>query len=104
MSRSRHWQIESHHAPLAPGLHTDERRCVPFPRLALARDECTERSSALLSADGATIVRNKPRQSCSLLALFIPRPSFGSDSLAKTSIKHVPPPFSGSCWGQPKLY
>src|ERR1700722_5656991 len=34
MSRSRRWQIESHHAPPAPGLHTDERRCVSFPHIA----------------------------------------------------------------------
>src|ERR1700729_2273727 len=45
MSRSRRWQIESHHAPPAPGLHTDERRRVPFPHIAAgARFPSTELS------------------------------------------------------------
>src|ERR1700722_13944970 len=45
MSGSRHSQIESHHAPPAPGLHTDERRRVPFPHIAgAARFPSTELS------------------------------------------------------------
>src|SRR3984885_1884696 len=45
MSRSRHSQTKSHHAPPAPGLHTDERRRVPFPHIAgAARFPSTELS------------------------------------------------------------
>src|SRR5271165_6481603 len=45
MSGSRHSQIESHHALPAPGLHTNERRRVPFPHIAgAARFPSTELS------------------------------------------------------------
>src|ERR1700722_16115901 len=50
MSRSRHWQIESHHAPPAPGLRIDERRRVPFPHITggarFPSTELSEQSSS----------------------------------------------------------
>src|SRR3984885_2636484 len=50
MSRGRRWQIESHHAPPAPRLQTDERRRVPSPHIAggalFPSTELSEQSSS----------------------------------------------------------
>src|SRR5271165_3633758 len=71
MSGSRHSQIESHHALPAPGLHTDERRRVPFPHIAgAARSPSTELSAQSSSwgsyAEGA--ISHHASEKVSLLA------------------------------------
>src|ERR1700722_7506409 len=59
MSPSRLWQIESHHSPPALGLHTDERRRVPFPHIAggarFPSTELSEQSSSCGCYEGEAI-------------------------------------------------